>query len=158
MNDLRTALKSDDVERIRRSSEALLGLAQKIGAGAPPKDDDGVVEGDRRITLWHPEPTAAVASLPEGVECRSLAAAVHLHTASTSGLIVDWTHVQAGLRDLKENQKVSYELETGRNGKTSAVRFPATAGTTYYISVDGVGGAGIQSRAPLGQTRRRPGG
>jgi cold shock protein len=28
---------------------------------------------------------------------------------------------RAGLRDLKENQKVSYELETGRNGKTSAV-------------------------------------
>ncbi|MEQ9518394.1 MAG: cold-shock protein [Parvibaculum sp.] len=28
---------------------------------------------------------------------------------------------KAGLAALDENQKVSYELETGRNGKTSAV-------------------------------------
>ena len=28
---------------------------------------------------------------------------------------------QAGLAAIDENQKVSYELETGRNGKTSAV-------------------------------------
>ncbi|MBD3668690.1 MAG: cold-shock protein [Parvibaculaceae bacterium] len=28
---------------------------------------------------------------------------------------------QAGLSALDENQKISYELETGRNGKTSAV-------------------------------------
>ncbi len=28
---------------------------------------------------------------------------------------------RAGLRELKERQKISYELETGRNGKTSAV-------------------------------------
>jgi len=28
---------------------------------------------------------------------------------------------QAGLSAIDENQKVSYELETGRNGKTSAV-------------------------------------
>lgn len=27
---------------------------------------------------------------------------------------------KAGLRDLQEGQKVSYELQTGRNGKTSA--------------------------------------
>jgi cold shock protein len=28
---------------------------------------------------------------------------------------------QAGLSAIDENQKISYELETGRNGKTSAV-------------------------------------
>lgn len=28
---------------------------------------------------------------------------------------------RAGLNGLNDNQKVSYELETGRNGKTSAV-------------------------------------
>ncbi|KNG95650.1 cold-shock protein [Pseudaestuariivita atlantica] len=27
---------------------------------------------------------------------------------------------RAGLTDLKDNQKVSYEMETGRNGKSSA--------------------------------------
>ncbi|MDA5094264.1 cold-shock protein [Aliiroseovarius sp. KMU-50] len=27
---------------------------------------------------------------------------------------------RAGLRELQDNQKVNYELETGRNGKTSA--------------------------------------
>ncbi|KPN63174.1 cold-shock DNA-binding protein family [Aliiroseovarius crassostreae] len=27
---------------------------------------------------------------------------------------------RAGLRELADNQKVTYELETGRNGKTSA--------------------------------------
>jgi molecular chaperone DnaK len=56
INDLRAALKSDDVERIRRTSEALQALAQKIGAaaqaaggsGESPKNDDGVVEGEYR--------------------------------------------------------------------------------------------------------------
>ena len=39
-----------------------------------------------------------------------------------SDVFVHITAVQAaGLTDLKEGQKVSFELETGRNGKTSAV-------------------------------------
>jgi hypothetical protein len=36
---------------------------------------------------------------------------------------------------------VACDNNSGANGKTSAVRFPATAGVTYYISVDGVNGA-----------------
>lgn len=32
---------------------------------------------------------------------------------------------QAGLRGLNENQKVSYDMEKGRNGKTSAVNLKA---------------------------------
>ena len=36
-----------------------------------------------------------------------------------------FVHISAvqnsGMRDLKEDQKVTYELETGKNGKTSAV-------------------------------------
>lgn len=36
-----------------------------------------------------------------------------------------FVHISAvqnsGMRELKEDQKVSYELETGKNGKTSAV-------------------------------------
>jgi hypothetical protein len=36
---------------------------------------------------------------------------------------------------------VACDNNSGTNGKTSAVRFAATAGTTYYISVDGVNGA-----------------
>ena len=40
----------------------------------------------------------------------------------TSDVFVHITAVQAaGMTDLKEGQKVSFELETGRNGKTSAV-------------------------------------
>src|SRR5262249_11893667 len=38
--------------------------------------------------------------LPAEVECQELAEALHLATASTSGLFVDWAHVQSGLRDL----------------------------------------------------------
>jgi len=39
-----------------------------------------------------------------------------------SDVFVHITAVQAaGMNDLKEGQKVSFELETGRNGKTSAV-------------------------------------
>ena len=39
-----------------------------------------------------------------------------------SDVFVHITAVQAaGITDLKEGQKVSFELETGRNGKTSAV-------------------------------------
>ncbi len=56
INDLRAALKSDDIDRIRRTADALMATAQKIGAatqsdagsGEPPKDDDGVVEGEYR--------------------------------------------------------------------------------------------------------------
>jgi hypothetical protein len=36
---------------------------------------------------------------------------------------------------------VACDNNSGTNGKTSAVRFPATGGVTYYISVDGVNGA-----------------
>ena len=36
---------------------------------------------------------------------------------------------------------IACDDNSGANGKTSAVRFPATAGVTYYISVDGVNGA-----------------
>lgn len=36
-----------------------------------------------------------------------------------------FVHISAvqnsGMKELQENQKVSYELETGKNGKTSAV-------------------------------------
>ncbi len=36
-----------------------------------------------------------------------------------------FVHISAvqnsGMRELKEDQKISYELETGKNGKTSAV-------------------------------------
>jgi cold shock protein len=32
---------------------------------------------------------------------------------------------RAGLSELKDGQKVSYELETGRNGKTSAANLKA---------------------------------
>ena len=32
---------------------------------------------------------------------------------------------QAGMSELKEGQKVSYELETGNNGKTAAVNLAA---------------------------------
>jgi CspA family cold shock protein len=39
----------------------------------------------------------------------------------SSDVFVHITAVQAaGLSDLQEGQKVSYELETGKNGKTSA--------------------------------------
>lgn len=39
----------------------------------------------------------------------------------SSDVFVHITAVQAaGLSDLQEGQKVTYELETGRNGKTSA--------------------------------------
>jgi len=39
-----------------------------------------------------------------------------------SDVFVHITAVQAaGMTDLQEGQKVSFELETGRNGKTSAV-------------------------------------
>ena len=39
-----------------------------------------------------------------------------------SDVFVHITAVQAaGMTELKEGQKVSFELETGRNGKTSAV-------------------------------------
>ena len=39
-----------------------------------------------------------------------------------SDVFVHITAVQAaGMTDLKEGQKVSFELETGRNGKTSAI-------------------------------------
>ena len=39
-----------------------------------------------------------------------------------SDVFVHITAVQAaGMTDLKEGQKISFELETGRNGKTSAV-------------------------------------
>jgi CspA family cold shock protein len=39
----------------------------------------------------------------------------------SSDVFVHITAVQAaGLTDLQEGQKVSYELETGKNGKTSA--------------------------------------
>jgi molecular chaperone DnaK len=56
INDLRAALKSDDIDRIRRTADALMATAQKIGAatqsdagsGEPPRDDDGVVEGEYR--------------------------------------------------------------------------------------------------------------
>ena len=56
INDLRAALKADDVDRIRRTSDALAATAQKIGAaaqsndgtGSPPRTDDGVVEGEYR--------------------------------------------------------------------------------------------------------------
>src|SRR2546430_2652277 len=36
---------------------------------------------------------------------------------------------------------VACDNDSGANGKTSAVRFPATAGVVYYVSVDGVNGA-----------------
>src|SRR5256885_15275295 len=36
---------------------------------------------------------------------------------------------------------VACDNDSGANGKTSAVRAPATAGVPYYISVDGVSGA-----------------
>src|SRR5205814_9737749 len=36
---------------------------------------------------------------------------------------------------------VACDNDSGSNGKTSAVRFPATGGVTYYISVDGVNGS-----------------
>ena len=43
-----------------------------------------------------------------------------------SDVFVHITAVQAaGMTDLKEGQKVSFELETGRNGKTSAVDLKA---------------------------------
>ena len=36
-----------------------------------------------------------------------------------------FVHISAvqnsGMRELKEDQKISYELETGKNGKTSAI-------------------------------------
>jgi len=39
----------------------------------------------------------------------------------SSDVFVHITAVQAaGLSDLQEGQKITYELETGRNGKTSA--------------------------------------
>ena len=41
-----------------------------------------------------------------------------------SDVFVHITAVQAaGMTDLKEGQKVSFELETGRNGKTAPVRY-----------------------------------
>jgi CspA family cold shock protein len=44
----------------------------------------------------------------------------------SSDVFVHITAVQAaGMDDLKEGQKVSFELETGRNGKTSAVDLKA---------------------------------
>ena len=44
----------------------------------------------------------------------------------SSDVFVHITAVQAaGMNDLKEGQKVSFELETGRNGKTSAVDLKA---------------------------------
>jgi len=36
---------------------------------------------------------------------------------------------------------VACDNNSGTNGRTSAVRFQATAGTTYYVSVDGINGA-----------------
>ena len=44
----------------------------------------------------------------------------------SSDVFVHITAVQAaGMDDLKEGQKVSFELETGNNGKTSAVDLKA---------------------------------
>ena len=44
----------------------------------------------------------------------------------SSDVFVHITAVQAaGMTELKEGQKVSFELETGRNGKTSAVDLKA---------------------------------
>lgn len=62
MNDLRDALKSDDINRIRRASESLQATMSRIGqnayasqpgtGGATPssdgKGDEGVVEGEYR--------------------------------------------------------------------------------------------------------------
>jgi uncharacterized LabA/DUF88 family protein len=61
----------------------------------------GGTPGGRQVTLWHP--TTEVTELPAfpaEVECHDLVGALHLATATTSGLFVDWSHVQAGLRDL----------------------------------------------------------
>ncbi|HAO57414.1 MAG TPA: cold-shock protein [Alphaproteobacteria bacterium] len=44
----------------------------------------------------------------------------------SSDVFVHITAVQAaGMTELKEGQKVSFELETGNNGKTSAVNLKA---------------------------------
>jgi molecular chaperone DnaK len=57
VNDLRDALKSDDLARIKRATDALQSIAsrisqaayqQPVGAQEPPKNEDGVVEGDYR--------------------------------------------------------------------------------------------------------------
>jgi CspA family cold shock protein len=46
------------------------------------------------------------------IECEEHASDVFVHITAVQA---------AGMTDLKEGQKVSFELETGRNGKTSAV-------------------------------------
>ena len=46
------------------------------------------------------------------IECEEQASDVFVHITAVQA---------AGMTDLKEGQKVSFELETGRNGKTSAV-------------------------------------
>jgi molecular chaperone DnaK len=57
VNDLRDALKSDDLARIQRATESLQSIASRIGQAAyqqpsdtqePPKREDGVVEGEYR--------------------------------------------------------------------------------------------------------------
>ncbi len=63
MNDVRDALKTDDMARIKRATDALTQIAQKIGQaayreasaqaprgdnGAPTADNDGVIDGEFR--------------------------------------------------------------------------------------------------------------
>jgi uncharacterized LabA/DUF88 family protein len=54
----------------------------------------------RRVSLWHTRRDLGETALPEGIESRALVDALHLETAATTGLFVDWEHVQTGLRDL----------------------------------------------------------
>jgi hypothetical protein len=48
--------------------------------------------------------------------------------------------------DLVSLESVACDNNSGADGKTSLVRFPATAGTTYFVAVDGVNGATGQVR------------
>jgi hypothetical protein len=60
----------------------------------------GVSTGERRFTLWHAGAPEALPAVADEVECQGLVEALHLRTAMTTGLWVDWTHVQSGLREL----------------------------------------------------------
>src|SRR5947209_6838259 len=62
---------------------------------------DALRDTERRVSIWHPHtPVEALASLPPHIGTQDLVKVLHLDTANTTGIFVDWTHVEAGLKEL----------------------------------------------------------
>jgi uncharacterized LabA/DUF88 family protein len=89
------------IAAILRSAPGFDELLLVAGPGSARALIEMVTGSERRMTLWHPRASEeALASVPPHVLTQDLVRVLHLDTATTTGIFVDWPHIEASLKDL----------------------------------------------------------